>query len=111
MADIFFVMKSSKKLLKVHQMSNNWITATEPDLGYPYKGGQPVNPRVVRFEGDNIKKVVAMHKRGQLAGMFRDDYDLEHFKKTGEFKRQSHMPLPSMMRQMKEDIQDEDNRA
>lgn len=108
-SDIFFVMKSSKKLLKVHQMSNNWITATEPELGYPYKGGQPINPRVVRFEGDNIKKVVALHKAGDVGVMFKEDYDLDHFKKTGEFKRQNHSPLPRTMRQMKEDIANEDN--
>lgn len=82
MNEIYFVMKSSKKRFKVHQMTNDWLTSD----GY---NGQPLNLRTLRIEEQSIPEVVRRHEEGDLNIMFTHLYDLDHFKSTGEFKRKT----------------------
>lgn len=86
MSDLFLISKSSKKRLRVHQMCNDWITAYDAETGDMYKKGQPLNPKTVRFEPESIQGVLDMQEAGKLGTMFTDDFDLGHFKETGEFK-------------------------
>lgn len=89
MSDIKFTVTRGilkGETLKVHQMCNDWITATFLD-GEHANDGQPISPTITHFEPEEAAKVVQLHDDGKLGQMFKMDYDLEHFKNTGKFRR------------------------
>ena len=89
MADILFQMTRGKlkgQVLKVHQMCNDWIIATDQD-GNHANGGQPINPKSTYFDWANRLKVIELQRASKLGQMFHMSYDFEYFITTGKFRR------------------------
>lgn len=90
MIDIEFTTIRGKlkgKKLVVHQICNDWVTATNPDGTYA-NGGQPIALRNVVIEHVLDRTIIMMMENEKKLGqMFRMYFDLDTFLETGKFKR------------------------
>lgn len=89
MTDIHFTVTRGKlkgQELVVHQICNDWVTATTL-TGEHANGGQPINLQSCYFDVFDVAKVLILETEKQLGSMFTRFFSLSYFMITGKFKR------------------------